>query len=98
MGASGEWQPVGSTRLLGPEDSPDSLARPHAFLHGIANRISSEVPFHDVLTQVVEFVTSVVECDSCFVYVLEGEELVLRASKNPRPEVVDRLKLKVGQA
>jgi uroporphyrinogen-III synthase len=31
------------------------------------------------------------------VYVLEGEELVLRASKNPHPEVVDRLKLRVGQ-
>ena len=97
MGASGEWQPGGSTRLLVREDSPDSLARPHAFLQGIANRISSAVPFHEVLTQVVEFVTSVVECDSCFVYVLEGDELVLRASKNPHPEVVDRLKLKVGQ-
>lgn len=79
------------------EDSPDSLTRPHAFLHGIANRVASAVSFHEVLTQVVEFVTSVVECDSCFVYVLEGDELVLRASKNPHPEVVDRLKLKVGQ-
>ena len=79
------------------EDSPDSLVRPHAFLQGIANRVASAVPFHDVLTQVVEFVTSAVECDSCFVYVLEGEELVLRASKNPHPEVVDRLKLRVGQ-
>ena len=97
MGASGEWQPGASTRLLVREASPDSLARPHAFLQSIANRTSSAVPFHGVLTQVVEFVTSVVECDSCFVYVLEGEELVLRASKNPHPEVVDRLKLKVGQ-
>ena len=79
------------------EDSPDSLVRPHAFLQGIANRVASAVPFRDVLTQVVEFVTSAVECDSCFVYVLEGEELVLRASKNPHPEVVDRLKLRVGQ-
>ncbi|HXJ87919.1 MAG TPA: ANTAR domain-containing protein [Candidatus Binatia bacterium] len=47
--------------------------------------------------QLVDFVTSMVECDSCFVYVLEGDELVLRASKNPHVEVVDRLKLKVGQ-
>jgi uroporphyrinogen-III synthase len=29
--------------------------------------------------------------------VLEDEELVLRASKTPHPEVVDRLKLRVGQ-
>lgn len=55
------------------------------------------MPFEQVLAQLVDFVISVVECDSCFVYVLEGDELVLRASKNPHPEIVDRLKLKVGQ-
>jgi uroporphyrinogen-III synthase len=46
---------------------------------------------------VVEFVSSVVLCDSCFIYVLEKGELILRASKNPHAEVVDRLKLRIGQ-
>lgn len=50
-----------------------------------------------VLTEVVDFTTSVLKCDSCFVYVLENDELVLRASKNPHPEAVNRLKLKMGQ-
>lgn len=50
-----------------------------------------------VLTELVDFTTSVLKCDSCFVYVLENDELVLRASKNPHPEAVNRLKLKVGQ-
>ncbi len=67
-----------------------------AFLQRIASRTPAE-PLHDVLAEVVEFVTSVVKCDSCFIYVLEGDELVLRASKNPHPETVDRLKLKLGQ-
>ena len=67
-----------------------------AFLQRMANRTAAE-PLHDVLADVVEFVTSVVKCDSCFIYVLEGDELVLRASKNPHPETVDRLKLKLGQ-
>jgi uroporphyrinogen-III synthase len=31
------------------------------------------------------------------IYVLEGEHLVLRASKNAHPDVVDRLKLRVGE-
>lgn len=52
---------------------------------------------HEVLARIVEFVVAVVNCDSCFVYVLENDELVLRASKNPHPEVVDRLKLQMGQ-
>jgi uroporphyrinogen-III synthase len=38
-----------------------------------------------------------VACDSCFVYVLEGEQLVLRASKTPHSDVVDCLTLRVGE-
>jgi uroporphyrinogen-III synthase len=68
-----------------------------AFLHAIATRMGTAAPFGDVLKEVVEFAASVVKCDSCFVYILEGNELVLRASRNPHPEAVDRLKLKLGQ-
>src|SRR6202161_191000 len=67
------------------------------WLHEIGNRLATADGFHDVLTRVVEFATALVKCDSCLIYVLEGEELVLRASKNPHPDVVDRLKLRVGQ-
>lgn len=66
-------------------------------LNRIASRISAATPLREVLKEVVAFVDSVVECDSCFVYLLEGSDLVLRASKNPHPEWVDRLKLRVGQ-
>ena len=66
------------------------------FLHEIGSRIAAADPFHAVLTHVVQLVSSTVRCDSCFIYVLEDEELVLRASKNPHPEVVDRLKIPIG--
>jgi uroporphyrinogen-III synthase len=68
-----------------------------ALLSRIAGRLSTASPLPEVLQDVVEFVISVVKCDSCMIYVLEGDELVLRASKNPHPEVVGRLKMKVGQ-
>jgi uroporphyrinogen-III synthase len=68
-----------------------------ALLSRIAGRLSAASPLPEVLQDVLEFVISVVKCDSCMIYVLEGEELVLRASKNPHPEVVGRLKMKVGQ-
>jgi uroporphyrinogen-III synthase len=67
------------------------------FLHEIGTRIAAADPIHNVLELVVEFVTSVVNCDSCFVYVMEGKDLILRASKNPHEGVVDRLKLRIGQ-
>jgi len=66
-------------------------------LHEIGVRLGMADGFHEVLTRVVEFASVLVKCDSCLVYVLEGDELVLRASKNPHPEVVDGLKLRVGQ-
>ncbi len=70
---------------------------PVDFLHEIGSRMALADPLHEVLDQVVEFAANLVECDSCFVYVLEDDELVLRASKNPHQEVIDRLKLHMGQ-
>lgn len=68
------------------------------FLHQISSRMAAADPFHAVLSQVVSFVSALVHCDSCFIYVLEQDDaLVLRASKNPHPDVVDSLKLRVGQ-
>jgi uroporphyrinogen-III synthase len=43
-------------------------------------------PLQDVLGRIVDFAAAVVSSDSCFVYVLEGDELVLKASKNPHPK------------
>jgi len=54
-------------------------------------------PLQEVLDKLVGFATSLVESDSCFVYVREGDDLVMRASKNPRQEFLNRLKLKVGE-
>jgi uroporphyrinogen-III synthase len=54
------------------------------------------VPFDEVLTRVVDFVASAVECHSCFVYILDGDELVLRTSRNPRAGVADKVPLKAG--
>jgi signal transduction protein with GAF and PtsI domain len=73
------------------EDSPVEV------LHEIGGRLATAGGFHEVLSRVVEFASALVKCDSCLIYVLEGEELVLRASKNAHPDVVDRLKLRVGQ-
>jgi uroporphyrinogen-III synthase len=56
-------------------------------LHEIGSRIAAADPLHEVLGKVVEFISAVAMFDSCFVYVLEENELVLRASKYPHAEV-----------
>jgi two-component system, response regulator PdtaR len=77
--------------VLTIEDSHVSL------LHDIGIQLATADGFHEVLRRVVDFASDLVKCDSCLVYVLEGDCLVLRASRNPHPEVVDRLKLRLGQ-
>lgn len=65
-------------------------------LHEISSRIATADSFHIVLGSIVDFVTTIIPCDSCFIYVLEGERLVLRASKNPHADLIDHLGLQIG--
>jgi uroporphyrinogen-III synthase len=67
------------------------------FLHEIGSRMASSDPLHTVLSRIVDFACSLINCDSCFVYVLEEDQLVLRASKNPHADLVDHLGIWLGQ-
>jgi uroporphyrinogen-III synthase len=66
-------------------------------MHAIGRRMASSDPLHSVLDHIVSFIEALLRCDSCFLYVLEGNQLVLRASKNPHPDVIDHLGMKIGQ-
>jgi uroporphyrinogen-III synthase len=99
MSASANWSPTNKSSLL----EGGSLGRTAgevsgvALLRQVAGRMSGALPLEAVLQELVDFATSVVHCDSCFIYVLEDKELVLRASKNPHPHLVGRLRIRVGQ-
>jgi uroporphyrinogen-III synthase len=67
------------------------------FLHEISSRIAAADSFHVVLGRIMDIVTTVVPCDSCFLYIVEQDKLVLRASKNPHADVVDRLGIALGE-
>lgn len=68
-----------------------------SFLHELSARMATANPLGEVLERVIDFVSAVAKCDSCFVFVLEDNELVLRASKNPHPDEVGRLSLSLGE-
>lgn len=67
------------------------------FLHEISSRIAAADSLHLVLDRIVGFIAGVVPCDSCFIYVLDGENLVLRASKNPHADLIDHIDVQLGQ-
>jgi len=66
-------------------------------LHASVSQIAAADGFHQALDRVLDFAVDLVKCDSCFIYVLADEDLILRASKNPHQELLDRLKLRIGQ-
>ena len=71
------------------------------FVHEISSRIAAADPLHLVLDRIVDFIAGLIPCDSCFLYVIEaaraGEKLVLKASKNPHPDLIDQIDLEMGQ-
>jgi len=66
-------------------------------LHDISSRFASTGSLRGVLQRIVDIACSVVRCDSCFVYVLENDRLVLRASKNSHDDLVGKLGIWLGQ-
>lgn len=67
------------------------------WLHEVESHVAADSRLHEILRRIVDFAAALVSCDSCFVYVLEQDELVLRASKNPRNNAINQLRLRVGE-
>jgi signal transduction protein with GAF and PtsI domain len=66
-------------------------------LHEIGRRFAAADPMREVLERVMDFASSIVQCDSCFIYLVEDDRLVLAASRNPHPEALEKLKLTEGE-
>ncbi len=49
------------------------------------------------LNDIVQLVAEFMECDSCLLYLLENNELVLAASNNPHPQSIGKLRLKLSE-
>jgi uroporphyrinogen-III synthase len=67
------------------------------FLHEIGSRMAAADSLDSILQHILSFIADLVRCDSCLVYVLEEEQLVLSASKNPHAELLHRLGIAIGQ-
>ncbi len=68
-------------------------------LHQISQAMSGNLNLEEVLKHIIELVTGVTNGDACLLYLLDktNEELVLRASRNPHPKIIGRIKVKMGE-
>jgi uroporphyrinogen-III synthase len=66
-------------------------------LYEIIQTISYNLDLKEVLSRIVKIVSSVTKADSCFLYLIDGENLILRASLNPKPLEIGNIKMKIGE-
>lgn len=68
------------------------------FLYRVAKSVHS-LEMEKLLQEIVQIASEVTKSDACLVYILDKKnaQLVLRASQNPHPELMRKIKLNVGE-
>lgn len=56
-----------------------------------------EMSLQDVLQDIVSLVVEFMECDSCLLYLIDGDELALCASNNPHPGEIGKIRLRMNE-
>ncbi len=74
------------------------LKKELSFLYKIAQSVHS-LEIDQLLKEIVKIASKLTKADSCLIYVLNGEkqELVLRASLNPHLDLLQKIKIKMGE-
>jgi signal transduction protein with GAF and PtsI domain len=63
----------------------------------ISRFMARDVNLADAFEQVVSLVVEFMSCDSCLLYLIDNQELVLCASNNPQPDTIGKVRLKLGE-
>jgi uroporphyrinogen-III synthase len=56
-----------------------------------------EMSLQEILQGVVSLIVEFMECDSCLVYLIDQDELVLCASNTPHPSTIGKLRLRLDE-
>lgn len=92
---SGIIKPVSRTREL--EAQLADTEKQLRLLQKISRFMVREMSLNDALQRIVSLVVEFTNSDSCLLYLLQNQELVLCASNNPQPDTIGNLRLKLGE-
>ncbi|HTS66525.1 MAG TPA: GAF domain-containing protein [Candidatus Acidoferrales bacterium] len=65
-----------------------------ALFQKISRFMVRELSLSEVLQGIVSLVVEFTQCDSCLVYLLDGDDLVLCASNTPHPSTIGKLRMR----
>jgi signal transduction protein with GAF and PtsI domain len=63
----------------------------------ISRLMTRDMSLQDVLQSIVALIVEFMACDSCLVYLIQDNELVLCASNNPHPSSIGKVRLKMTE-
>lgn len=68
-----------------------------AILQEIIDTIGNGFDLKDILNNIAKIIGKVTKADSCFIYLISGDEVILKASQNPHHSNLAKVKMKVGE-
>jgi uroporphyrinogen-III synthase len=63
----------------------------------ISRFMASEMSLQDVLQGIVSLIVEFMACDSCLIYLIDNDELILCASNTPHPNTIGHVRLKMNE-
>ncbi|MBI3610671.1 MAG: GAF and ANTAR domain-containing protein [Nitrospirae bacterium] len=86
-------------RIAQLKRSLSEKTRELSLLRLISESISCNLNPDDVLQQIIDIVVQVTKADACLLYLYDdrNKELILRATKNPHPKLIGRVRLELGE-
>lgn len=66
-------------------------------LRQISETISYSLNLEEILSSIIEVVSGYIRSDSCFIYLVDKNNIVLKASQNPHKAALGKIAMKVGE-
>ncbi len=86
-------------KMISKTETKKELNQKIEILYQVIETISSGSGLEKILKDIVEIIVGITGGNSCFVYLIDDvrDELILRATKNPHPKLLGKVKLKLGE-
>jgi len=63
----------------------------------ISRLMARDLSLQDNLHNIIGLIADFMHCDSCLIYLMDGDELVLCAANNTAPNTIGHVRLKIGE-
>lgn len=99
MGWTGGRRPIigGVSKLKDLEQRLERAEQQLRLFQRVSRFLVKDISLPDVLQGIVSLVVEYMQCDSCLIYLKDGNELVLCASSHPNPGAIGRVRLRLDE-